>query len=601
MLQAAQWPPPSFEARLLSSSWVIPFGFLGLGALLALLPLSSGWATVGSAALIGLALVVARLRLASRITLRGNELGVAFFSPRTRAVNLARLASISARTSKASLGTAPALEIRSSDGRGVTVRLGWWRRESELLALLDDAARRSDAQLDAHASQLLRDRPSGEWWSVEQRRAREAAKHPPNRIQRMLHRLPAPIRWLVELALFAAAIVAIYAAFEGAVRLGENVLFPREIDAAWAMQVDLPPESGDSWVGNLATDGDRIYFAARQTVMGFWGTIAVWSSADGGRRWSAPFVVSRHAWPDAARHAMAVAPDDTLFVGFAEQGPRPATQRLIIRASPDGGQTWSEGMPVSPPQVGLIGLPVFLLTAEMRLVAYTDGETGDVLVQRLTADGTPDGEPAQLGQTTRQLYSDADFHDGAVALASAQGRVVAVWVEGAAELRASVSTDGGLTWEPSTGVDQELYGGRPRLASDGTTILLAASDPSRGARYVQHPFIRIWRSADGGATFERGPDVTDVEDIGSLELLWADGQWRLVYDACPGFIACATPPRIWYAESAAGDEWSDAAVISDAGAVRSLGLVAGDYGLAAVWGVEHASHDWTFHLAQRQP
>jgi len=599
MFRATQWPPPSFEARLLASSWVIPLGLLGLGALLALLPLSSGWATVGGAGLIGLALVIARLRWVSRITLVGSELTVSFFSPRTRSVSLARLAGISSRASKASLGLAPALEIRSTDGRAATVRLGWWRREPELLGLLDDAARRSTALLDPQTEKLLRDRPSGESWSIEQRQAHEAAKHPPNRLQRLLQRLPAPVRWLSELALFAIAIVGIYAVFEGAVRLSENVLFPRQIDPAWATQVDLPPGQGDSWVGNLASDGDRIYLAARQTVMGFWGTIAVWSSADGGLTWAAPTVVSRHAWPDTARHALAIAPDGTLFVGFAEQGPQPVTQRLIVRTSRDGGRSWSEGVPVSPTRVGLIGLPVFLLTPEARMVAFTDGETGDVLVQRLTADGAPDGEPAQLGRTTRQLYSDADFHDAAIALSTAQGRVVAVWVEGAAELRASVSTDGGVSWMPSTGLDQELYGGRPRLATDGTTVLLAATDPSRGARYVRHPFIRIWRSGDGGATFERGPDVTDVEDIGSLELMWADGRWRLVYDACPGFISCATPPRVWYAESADGDHWPEPSVISEAGPVWTLGLAISDDGLAAVWSEQLGPHNWDFFLALR--
>ncbi len=136
--------------------------------------------------------------------------------------------------------------------------------------------------------------------------------------------------------------------FKDAVRLSENVLFPRQIDPAWAMQVDLPLDRGDSWVGNLASDGDRIYLAARQTVMGFWGTMAVWSSADRGKTWSAPSVVSRHDWPDAARHALALAPDGTLLVGFAEQGPQPATQRLIVRASRDGGQTWSEGRGFRP-------------------------------------------------------------------------------------------------------------------------------------------------------------------------------------------------------------------------------------------------------------
>jgi len=549
----------------------------------------------------GVATTVALLRSASRIALRGSELAVNFFWPAIAVVNLGRLASITARRSKASFGIAPALELKTADGQRATIRLGWWRREPELLAILADSVRRSGATLDGHVASILRDRPPGEWWSLEQQQTREAAKRPPTRLERLLGRVPAPLRFLLQMGLYVLAIVAMYAVFEGMDRLSENVLFPRHIDPAWSTQVVLPPNPGDSWVGNVATDGGRIYLAARQTVEGFWGTIWVWRSSDGGLSWSPPVVASRHPWPDAARHALAVAPDGSLWLAFAEQGARPATQRLVVRVSHDHGVSWTDGAAVSPARVGLIGLPVFLLTGDARLVAYTDGQTGDVLAQRLTAAGTPDGAPAVLGQTARELYSDANFLDGAVALASADGRISAVWVEGTRTLRASVSRDGGVSWTASNGLDQELYGGRPRMATDGSTILLAATDPNRGARYVRHPHARIWRSTDGGLTFSGAADVTDVEDIGSLELIWAKSRWRLVYDACPGFITCATPPRIWYTESTNGDQWSDATVLSDIGNVQTLGLVDSNFGLAAVWGIEASPHNWAFHLARRSP
>ena len=597
-----EWPPPRFEAGLLSSSWVIP-----IVVIVVALPISASALALGVVLLVAgavvaaLGLVIGYLRLTSQITLRDNDLRVRFFSTRSESVSLARLVRVSTRNSKASLGLAPAMELTSADRRSVTVRLGWWQRESELLGILDDAARRSGATVDAQAEVLLRDRPTGESWSLERRRAKEVAARPPNRLQRALNRLPAPIRWIVTLALYGLLFVSIYVAFEGAVRLGENVIFPRQIDPDWATQIELPPERGDSWIGNVATDGDGVYLAARQTVQGFWGTLAVWSSGDGGSTWSEPSVVSQHAWPDAARHALAVGSDGTIFVAFAEQGPQPATQKLIVRTSSDGGSTWSDGIAVSPPRVGYIGLPVFLLTPDVHLIAYTDGQTGDVLAQRLAVDGTPQGEPAVLGHTERQLYSDADFHDAAIALASAQGRMVATWVSGTDDLRISVSDDGGASWAPGGEIDRRLYGaGRPRLASDGSTILLAVADPNFEARYLRNPFIRIWRSSDGGRSFVRGPDVTDVQDLGWLELIWAGGRWRLLYDACPGALSCATPPRIWYAESTDGESWSESEVVSDSGTVTTLGLVDGPQGIVAVWGEEHGAHDWTFHLARRE-
>ena len=594
MFKPPESPPPRFEARLLASSWVIPVAVVIIGLFVAIATLAVGVIVTGLGALIGY------LRLMSRIAVRDNDLTVRFFAPRTASVSIVRVARVATRRSKASLGLAPAIEISSTDGRSVTVRLGWWYRESELLRILGDAARRSGATVDDQALALFQDRPAGESWSLERQRERAVATRPQNRFQRAISRVPAPIRMIMTFALSALMVASIYLVLDRAAWLGENVVFPHHIDPQWTTQLQVPPESGDTWVGNIATDGDRIYLAARQAVGGIWGTLAVWTSTDGGSSWSEPSVVSRHARPDAARHSLAVGADGTVFVAFAEQGPRPATQKLVLRTSSDHGGTWTDGVTVSPGVVGYIGLPVFLLTPDVHLIGYTDGQTGDVLMQRIEADGTPQGMPVTLGRTDRQLYSNADFYDGALALGTAQGRAVAVWAGGRDDLRVSVSEDAGASWAPGGEIDGRLYQGvRPRLASDGSTILLAAVDPNAGSRYSHNPFIRIWRSSDGGRSFVRGPDVSDVYDLGWLELTRAEDRWRLLYAACPGTSSCATPPRIWYAESTDGERWSEPEVVSDMGNVEAIGLANVPEGIVAVWGEEHGPHDWSFHLARR--
>jgi hypothetical protein len=594
-------PPPAFEARLLPISWVIPGFLIGMGLLLALIPSLAAPSQLIGWLLLAFGVVLGVLRWTSRITLRGGVLEARFFWIRSSSVSLARLAGVTARASKASLRVAPALDLRAADGTRATIRLGWWRRETELLGILADAASRTGATVDAQAAALLRDRPPAEWWSPSQRQARAAATRPPSATERLLGRLPRPLRFPAQLVAILVFIVLVYGGMELAARLGENVLFPRRIDPAWTTQLDLPPTAGDSWLGNVATDGERIYLAARQTVVGFWGTLRVWRSDDGGATWTDPVLVSHGVDPNAARHALAVAPDGSVWVAFAERGPQVATQRLIVRVSRDHGETWSAEENVAPDSIGTVGVPTFLLTDEIRLIAYTSGVTGVVLVSPLTEDGETAASPLGIGQTQRQLYSDEPFADGAPALVQAGDRIAAVWVEGSRSLAASFSSDGGASWRPSTGIDQDLHGGWPRLATDGSTILLAATDPNRGARHHQVPFIRIWRSEDGGETFTRGPNAVTSARIGWLELVRSGDRWRLAYAACPGFISCATPSRLWYADSRDGAEWSEPVVVSEPGDISTLGLIDGSFGLAAVWGTELSSHDWTFHLARRSP
>ncbi len=131
----------------------------------------------------------------------------------------------------------------------------------------------------------------------------------------------------------------------------------------------------------------------------------------------------------------------------------------------------------------------------VRLVAFTDGATGDVIVQRLDEADAPTGDPLIIGRTTRELYSNAQFYDAALAVGAVDDHVVLVYDDGRAA-GAVVSPDGGQTW---TEAWREAEPTTPsRLVTHGAEfIVLEAVRAGAGGE------VRVVASDDGGATWTR--------------------------------------------------------------------------------------------------
>lgn len=584
----APGPGSRFVTRLIRVSWVGPASLLVIGTLplLSLRPRPDVVLVAGGFLVAAAGLAV--LLLASGITVDGGTLCVRHYSLRRRCVPLAGLRSVTARPAR--FGGAPALDLVTADGAQVRIGLGTWRSEETLLAILADAATRADALVDPVAAEILSDRPTASRWR------RRTARSPRTAIGRALAGWPWPVRWTATVVLWLAALVGLFGGLELATRFSENVLFPRHVDPAWADRSQISGLDGDTWVGNLAASRGRIVLATREDVEGFWGSIRVRSSVDGGATWSDPALVS--GVRDAARHTLVAGPSGSLVAAWAQRGPAPLSQRLVIRRSPDGGASWSTPIVVATPAGGTVALPALTVTESVRLVAFTDGQTGEIWTQRLTADGAADGPPTKIGSSTRQLYRDAPFDDGALALTSIGRRAILTFVDGNRRLHLMISDDAGQTWR-SQEIDQPVDGGSPRLATNGSTVVLAVTDPNVSSRAGHIPFIRIWRSVDAGTTWQRGPGITDVASLGPLEVSWSGGMWRLLYAACPGLLSCATPLRIWYAESDDGDSWSDASVLSEAADVTPVGVVADQARVSAVWALKPAEHHWSFEVSRR--
>jgi hypothetical protein len=578
----------AFSARPVPMTWLIPGCLAFTGGLAAVAFSQRPDVLVVAGLLLVVAAVSAVLVFVSRIDVAAGQLSMTFRGFRRRTIHLYGLRAVTSRRMWTT--PAPALELLALDGTRLEIRLGTWQREEELLAILDAAARTAHAKVDSTASEILRDRPTWRSWT------RRPAGPPTTPIGRATARLPRPIRWVVSAVVFFGAVLAIYAGFELADRFSENVLFPRRVDAAWVERFDIPIGSVDTWVGNVAITGDRMALAARADIAGFWGTVRVWTSSDNGRTWSSYGDVSGKV--NAARHVLVASPDGTLTAAWAERGPAALTQRLVLRRSTDGAQTWLPPITVAAPSGGTVGLPVLVMTPAVHLIAYTDGVTGEIWAQPLTRDGHPLGSPARIDVATRQLYTDAPFTDGGLALDTSGNRAVLAYVAANGTLRVVLSDDGGATWRQSA-IEQPVSWSPPRLATDGATFVVVVGDPDRGARYAKRPFFRVQVSHDGGATWTRGPSVSEGAEIGRMELVRSAGVWRLLYEDCPGFITCATPPRVWYRTSLDAESWTEPSAVTEPGDYQPVGIAADPAGVSVIWATVHGAHDWSLVLSRR--
>ena len=289
---------------------------------------------------------------------------------------------------------------------------------------------------------------------------------------------------------------------------------------------------GDSWDGNLVTDGDRVYLMTREEINGFWGVLYVRSSGDGGWTWGDPVQVSAAGGPSAARHTLTVGPDGSLWAAWSQLGSAPSTQQLILRRSRDDGRTWEAPIRASQADVGLVGIPALVMTPETSFVAFTDGERGTVIVQELDADGAPTSDPTDLRATTRELYSDDLFLDAGIGAAAVGDRRVVVIHDGTGLWRAT-SAGPGRPWLETSWYVGAAYG-PPRLAEiDGG--LTALSSVVTGDGNVQ---ISFESSSDGGLTWVGGATWLDPM-AGDASMAVTPDQTTVLWESCDTF--CSAP------------------------------------------------------------
>lgn len=305
-----------------------------------------------------------------------------------------------------------------------------------------------------------------------------------------------------------------------------GVLLARGTTAAWnpSTSFEIP---GDTWDGNLASDGTSVYLMTREEIAGFWGVLYVRSSDDGGVTWGERVRVSAEGGPSAARHGLTVGPDGSLWAAWAQMGPAVATQELVLRRSRDTGRTWEAPIRASRPDVGLVGIPALVMSTGASFVAFTDGESGTVLVQELDADGASVGDPAALRATTRTLYDDSPFLDAGVSAAAVGGRSVLVMHDGH-DLWRYRSPLPGTPWAEEPWYTFATFAAPRVVAVDGGFTALAAVPTGDGV--VQ---ISVDSSSDGGRTWGGGATWHDPS-AASGSLAVASDQALALWESCGG-------------------------------------------------------------------
>ncbi|HEX8707897.1 MAG TPA: sialidase family protein [Pyrinomonadaceae bacterium] len=149
---------------------------------------------------------------------------------------------------------------------------------------------------------------------------------------------------------------------------------------------------------SLAVDADgRVYVSWRQVLPGDYRHIAVSTSGDGGRTFSAPVIVSDDRWMIAgcpvSGPALAVGADGRLRVLWYTAGKR-GTPGLYWAESSDGGKTFTESRPFAGGPAN--GTPRVIMNGSGQLVAVwenNDGGAARVMAARLGGEGAPGSQP----------------------------------------------------------------------------------------------------------------------------------------------------------------------------------------------------------------
>jgi hypothetical protein len=184
------------------------------------------------------------------------------------------------------------------------------------------------------------------------------------------------------------------------------------VEDSWAPVVRLEIV-GDTSHGNLVVAGDRVYLMTREDLVhdGYEGALFIRHSDDGGETWSDRSPVAAHHLVVADSHALARAPDGSLWAIWVEYQENTATERFHVRRSQDGGATWSFTDFETIEHRSNLGAPVLSMTTDLRALMFTDGDSGRIVFQALGPAGEPSARNVTAGRTTRVSY--AGIFDGA--------------------------------------------------------------------------------------------------------------------------------------------------------------------------------------------
>jgi hypothetical protein len=293
--------------------------------------------------------------------------------------------------------------------------------------------------------------------------------------------------------------------------------------------------------------------------------VAVQRSDDGGLTFGSPVLV----------HEDCTVFNDKTWIGVDTSPTSPHYGRLysawdlsgagapiVLSHSDDRGATWSSLVTVNDASVtaGIGALPLVQPNGDVTVVyeAYNPGPAREVS-QTSHDGGAHFDAPVTIG--TFQGIGVADMRTGiglpAAAVDGVTGDLYAVWpdgrfrLDGLNDIVLGRSTDGGVTWQPLSVVDQDATRRTnhftPAVAADDGTVIVTYRSRREGSLRVD---TRWAVSADGGVTFGRAHKLGRSTDVRFAATSGGDaflGDYMgvaLTGDAAHAVWCNATRPRV---------------------------------------------------------
>jgi predicted neuraminidase len=233
--------------------------------------------------------------------------------------------------------------------------------------------------------------------------------------------------------------------------------------------------------------------------------VGIWLSRQEGERWTAPVEVATGVQADGSRlpcwNPVLFQPRRGPLLLFYKVGPSPSTWWGMLRASADGGRTWSEARRLPD---GILG-PVKNKPLELEDGTLLSGSSSEhdgwrVHFERSTDGGTTWTKigPVNDGKAIGAIQPSILRHGGARLQAvgrTRQGKLFEVWSE-----------DGGKTWGPLTLTDVP----NPNSGTDALTLrdgrhLLVYNHTPRGRTPLNVAYSRDGRRWEAGPILETEP------------------------------------------------------------------------------------------------
>lgn len=213
-----------------------------------------------------------------------------------------------------------------------------------------------------------------------------------------------------------------------------------------------------------------------------------------------------------------------VYAAYSERWQQSAEARIMFAKSTDGGRTWSDPVPVAPPEPHYLGSgqhqmgPWPTVTADGRvLILWSELRSGSFYVSEATGDGFE--PPRLIAQNPGTWIPSVDVDrsggpgHGSIYVSLADDR------NGDGDVFVHVSRDNGTTWEEAVRVNQDAVGNgmdhrMPELVvePDGSVSLVYMA--AVGSADTWHAFVA--RSTDGGRTFDEYRVSSEPTDPASI-------------------------------------------------------------------------------------